>query len=117
MTPTKLEAQRGSFTLSTLFLVILLAFLGVVVARVVPTYLEYLAIKHAVQKAKEASTALEAQEIFNKASQVDDFTAVTAKDLQIEKQDETFKISFAYEKEVKLIDPVYLLIKYSGKSK
>ena len=44
-------------------------------------------------------------------------TSVTGKDLVITKENDKVVIQFAYDKEVELMKPVYLLIKYEGRSK
>ena len=40
-----------------------------------------------------------------------------AKELDITKENDRVVISFAYEKEIELFGPVFLLIKYAGRSK
>ena len=44
-------------------------------------------------------------------------TSITGKDLEITKENDKVVISFAYDKEIELMAPVYLLIKYEGRSK
>jgi hypothetical protein len=43
--------------------------------------------------------------------------SVKGSDLDITKEDEKLVISFAYDKEIELIDPVYLLLKFKGHSR
>ena len=43
--------------------------------------------------------------------------SVLGKELDITKENERVVISFAYEKEIELVGPVFLLIKYAGRSK
>ena len=43
--------------------------------------------------------------------------SITGKDLEITKENEKVVIRFAYQKEIELIAPVFLLIKYEGRSK
>ena len=43
--------------------------------------------------------------------------AVTGKDLDITKENDKVVISFAYNKEIEIMGPVFLLIKYKGGSK
>ena len=42
--------------------------------------------------------------------------SITAKDLTITKENEKVVVSFAYDKEVELVKPVFLLIKFEGRS-
>lgn len=44
-------------------------------------------------------------------------TAVTGRDLEITKEGEQIVVRFAYDKEIELISPVFLLIKFEGQSK
>jgi hypothetical protein len=43
-------------------------------------------------------------------------TTISAKDLVVTKENEKVVVSFAYDKEVELVKPVYLLIKFEGRS-
>ena len=42
---------------------------------------------------------------------------ISGKDLEITKENEQVVIKFAYDKEIELFAPVYLVIKYRGRSK
>jgi hypothetical protein len=42
--------------------------------------------------------------------------SITGKDLVITKENEKVVVSFAYDKEVELVKPVFLLIKFEGRS-
>ena len=43
-------------------------------------------------------------------------TALTGKDLEVTKENDKVVIRFAYNKEVEIVSPVFLLIKYQGSS-
>jgi hypothetical protein len=92
----------------------LIVFGAVIGAKAVPTVIEYQAILKAAHKAKAGSTVAEVRSIFDKASAIDDFTSVKPADLQITKKGDKVVVSFAYDKEIEIFAPVYLLIKYSG---
>jgi Zn-dependent membrane protease YugP len=114
----KLKKQQKGLTFVGLLVVgILLAFAGVIFAQVVPTYIEYMAVQKAVQKASTGSTVSEVRSTFDKASQIDDIKSVTGKDLEIGKEGDRVVVSFAYTREIPLFGPAYLLMKYEGKSK
>ena len=66
------KQQRGLTFLGLLVVGILLAFAGVVVAQLVPTYIEFMAVQKAAQKAAAGTTVSEVRSIFDKASQIDD---------------------------------------------
>jgi beta-lactam-binding protein with PASTA domain len=107
--------QRGISIMSLLFVGIVLAFLGVVGAQVVPTVIEYQAINKAANKAaKEGNTVAEVRTIFDKSQSIDDFKAVTPKDLDVTKNGDKIVVKFAYNKEIHLGGPAFLLLKYEG---
>jgi len=108
--------QRGISFIGLLFVAIVLACVGVVVAQVIPTLIEYQAITKAANKAKEGTTVPEVRAIFDRAQAIDDFTSVTGKDLEVRKDGDKVVVSFAYDREIHLFGPAYLLLKYRGRS-
>ena len=92
----------------------MIAFAGVIAAQVIPTLIEFQAIKKAADKAKDANTVPDVRKIFDQAASVEDIKSITGKDLEIAKQGEKTVVSFAYNKEIHLGGPVYLLLKYKG---
>lgn len=112
--------QRGLSLISLMVAGVLVALIALVVMKVVPTVIEFTAIKKAVVKAASASPTGNLQEIrnaFDRAQAIDDFQAVAAKDLKIVKQGDKSIVSFAYEKKIALFGPASLLIEYEGSSK
>ena len=109
--------QQGISFLGLLFVVVVLGCVGVIAAQVIPTLIEYQAIEKAVNKAKEGTTVPEVRAIFDRAQAVDDFTAVSGKDLDVRKVGEKVVVSYAYEREIHLVGPAFLLLKYKGQSR
>ncbi|TNF60131.1 MAG: DUF4845 domain-containing protein [Burkholderiales bacterium] len=110
--------QRGLTFIGLLFVGIILAFAGVVVAQVVPTYVEYMAVQKATDKAAAAgSTVAEIRASFDRAAQIDDIRTIAGKDLEVTKQGDRVVVSFDYTREIHLFGPAYLLMKYQGRSK
>ena len=110
--------QRGISLIGLLFVGVVLAFGGVVGAQVVSTLIEYQAITKAVNKVAAAGgTVGEIRTSFDKAQNIDDFKAIGGKDLEISKNGDKVVVSFAYQKEIHLGGPAYLLLKYAGSSK
>jgi Tfp pilus assembly major pilin PilA len=109
--------QRGISFIGLLFVVGVLACLGVLGAQVFPTVVEYQAILKAVQKSSEGNTVPEVRQIFERASAIDDFTSITGKDLDVTKNGDKVVVKFAYDKQIHMFGPAYLLLKYSGQSK
>jgi Domain of unknown function (DUF4845) len=110
--------QRGISFIGLLIVGGFLAFFGVIAAQVFPTAIEYNAISKAATKAaREGSSVADVRNLFDRASQIDDIKSVTGKDLEVTKEGDKIVASFAYEKEIHLGGPAYLLLKYAGKSK
>ena len=117
MITTSKNRQRGISFFGLLFLGVILAFLAIVGARVVPTVTEYLSIQKAAKKAAaDGDTVPAVQASFERSKAVDYFDAISGKDLDITKQGDKVVVSFAYDKEIPLFGPAYLLIKYRGSS-
>lgn len=111
------QKQRGLTFLSLLIVGILLAYAGVILAQVVPTYTEFLTVQKAAKKASEGTTVAEVRSIFDKAANIDYITSISAKDLDIGKEGDQVVVSFAYVREIHLVGPAYLVMKYEGSSK
>ena len=114
------RAERGVTMIGLLFWAIVVAFVALIVVRVLPTINEYSTILRAVQKiAREApSTVAEARGAFEKQKEIEySISSIGGKDLQVSKENDKVVIRFAYDKEVELFEPVFLLIKYRGEGR
>jgi hypothetical protein len=109
--------QRGISFVGLLFVAAVIACVGVVVAQVIPTLIEYQAITKAANKAKEGTTVPEVRAIFDRAQAIDDFQSVSGKDLDVKKVGDKVVVSFAYQREIHLFGPAYLTLKYEGQSR
>ena len=108
--------QRGISFISILIVSGIIAFGGVIAAQVIPTLIEFQAIKKATNKAKDGTSVAEVRKIFDNATSVDDITSIAGKDLEITKEGEKTVVGFSYNKEIHIGGFVYLLLKYTGKS-
>jgi hypothetical protein len=118
VTPKRAQ-QRGISLLGLLFWAIVIAMLALVVLRVFPTVNEYLTIQRAVNKiaTSGASSVPEIRAAFERQKEIEySISSISCKDLTVTKENDQVVIGFAYDKEVPLFDPVFLLIKYSGRS-
>jgi Domain of unknown function (DUF4845) len=111
--------QRGITLFGLLMWAILIGAVSLVVMRVVPSSIEYFAIVKAINRisAEPGATVPQIRNAFDKQREIDDFKAITGKDLSITKENEQVVIGFAYDSEIELFKPVYLLIKYEARSK
>ena len=114
------QHQRGITLFGLMFWAIVVGFVALLVMRVLPTMNEYFTIQKAVNKiaVDGGTTVPEIRNAFEKTKDIEySITSISAKDLNITKENDKVVISFAYDKEIKLLKPVFLLIKYEGRSK
>ncbi len=109
--------QTGLSFFGVLIVGALIVFCFVVGAKVVPTVIEYQAIRKAADKAATGTTVAEVRATFDRAAAVDDISSIKGTDLVVSKNGDKVVVSFAYNKEIELFPPAYLLIKYEGRSK
>jgi Domain of unknown function (DUF4845) len=112
--------QRGITLFGLIFWAIVIGFLGYVLIRTLPTVNEYLTIQRSINKIAEAApqTVAETRQAFDRQKEVEySITAIGGKDLTVTKENDRVVIAFAYDKEIPIYGPVYLLIKYEGRSK
>ncbi|MCY7316074.1 MAG: DUF4845 domain-containing protein [Rubrivivax sp.] len=103
-----------------MFWALLIGFGAYLVVRILPTINEYATIQRAVDKiaAAQPTTVAEVRQLFDKQRDLEySISEVTGKDLVITKENDRVVIAFAYNKEVPIYGPVYVLIKYEGRSK
>ena len=115
-----LATQRGITLIGLLTWAILVGFAGYILIRVVPTVSEAYAIQGVIDRlaAAPANTVPEIRRAFDRQSQIDaTISSIKGDDLDITKENERVVIGFAYEKEIPLFGPAFLVIKYAGRSK
>jgi len=114
------RGQRGVTLFGLLFWAIVVGFVALIVMKVLPTMNEYFTIQKAVNKIAQegATTVPEIRAAFERTKDIEySITSISGKDLKITKENDKVVISFAYDKEIELMSPVFLLIKYEGRSK
>ena len=112
--------QRGVTLFGLLFWAIVVGFVALIGMKVLPTVSEYFTILRAVNKvAKEGGNTVPAiRAAFDRQREIEYVgDTVTGKDLDITKENDKVVVSFAYDKEIEVMKPVYILIKYEGHSK
>ena len=114
------RAERGVTLIGLLLWAIVVAFVALIIVRVLPTINEYSTILRAVQKiAKDSpATVAEARSAFEKQKEIEySISSISSKDLVVTKENDKVVIRFAYDKEVEIFEPVFLLIKYRGEGR
>ena len=111
--------QGGISLVGLLFWGVVIAFTGVVAARTFPSVLEYYTIKRVINSivAENPTTVPAVRAEFERSKQIEySIVSISGADLVVTKDNDKLKISFAYDKQIDLAGPVYLLIKYEGSS-
>jgi hypothetical protein len=112
--------QRGVTLFGLVFWALLVGFAAYVAVRTLPTVNEYLTIQRAVENIAKAqpATVAEARQAFDKQKDLEySISAISGSDISVTKENDKVVIGFAYDKLVPLYGPVYILIKYEGRSK
>lgn len=116
---TPRRGQRGLSLFGLLSWAIVIGFFGYLAVVVFPTVNEYLTVKRAVDKiaAESPATVPEVRAAFERQKSIEySISSINGNDLDITKENDRLVIRFAYEKEIPIVGPVYLLLKYQGRS-
>lgn len=114
------HAQAGMGLFELLFWLVLIGGTVLIGLKVFPTVNEYFTIQRAVEKIaiSGASSVPEVRAAFEATKAVEySITSIGGKDLQVTKEGDKTVIRYAYNVEIELFPPVYLLMKYEGRSK
>ncbi|MGE5650051.1 DUF4845 domain-containing protein [Noviherbaspirillum sp. UKPF54] len=107
------DGQEGLSLVGFMFVTAIIAVLVVLGMKVVPTVIEYTAIKKAITTATaNAASARDIQVAFDKQRDAGYIESVSGKDLEITKTADGFDVSVSYEKRIGLIGPTSLVIDY-----
>ncbi len=118
-TPPPRRRQRGISLFGLMFWAIVVGFVAYVAVVVFPTVNEYVTIKRTVEQiaAENPTTVGEVRSKFDKQKSIEySISSISGKDLEVTKENDRVVIAFAYDKEIPLFGPVYLLLKYEGRS-
>ena len=109
--------QRGASIISMFFLAVILCcvlFLGL---QIFPSVNEYLTIRKVVSQIMRNNPAGpgDVRNAFEKATEVEySIHTINSKDLDIKPDGDGFRTTYAYNVEIPIFEPVYILVKYSG---
>ncbi|QCP14629.1 DUF4845 domain-containing protein [Pseudoduganella umbonata] len=107
--------QRGISLTGLIVVLALVGLIGVLAMKILPTYTEYRAVNDAIGKARTAgSTPQEIRAAFDRSAEVNYISAISGRDLTIERIDGELVVSFAYDKKIHLAGPASVLLEYSG---
>jgi len=118
--PRSRAQQRGITLFGLVFWAVVIGAGAYLALRVLPTVNEYMTIQSAVEKiaATQPPTVAEARAAFERQRDLEySITSITGKDLLVSKENDKVVIGFAYDKEIPIYGPVFVVIKYEGRSK
>jgi len=111
------QQQRGAGLIALILVGGALVMAAMVVMQIIPTLVEYESATKAAKRAAEGSTVAEVRSLFDKAATIDDIHSIQSKDLVISKENDRVVVEFAYEREIHLAGPAWLVMRYSGSSR
>jgi Domain of unknown function (DUF4845) len=114
------RGQQGVTLFGLMFWALLIGFGAYLVIRVFPTVNEYLTIQTTVEKIARGNptTVAEARSAFDKQKDIEySISSISGKDLIVTKENDKVVVAYAYDKLVPIWGPVYILIKYEGRSR
>jgi Domain of unknown function (DUF4845) len=114
------RSQRGVSMFGLLLWGITVGFVGYLLVRTLPTVNEFLTIQKSVNKiaAEGLPTVGDIRKAFDRQKDIEySIKSISGKDLEITKESDRVVIAFAYDVEVPIMGPVFLLVKYEGRSK
>lgn len=116
---SKHRRQRGVTLIGLLFWAVLIASLTLLALKVLPPLNEYFTIQRAINKlvTNNPGSVPEIRAAFERQKQIEySIASISGKDLEITKENDKVIISFGYDKEIELVEPVFLVIKFRGRS-
>ena len=111
------RGQRGASLLGMAVLAVVVAFLMLMAARIFPVVSEFLTVRRAVSQIMQnaPTTALEIRTAFDRQKAVEySIKSISGKDIDVQQVGDKLRASYSYNVEVEIVEPVYLLIKFSG---
>ncbi|CAN7308356.1 DUF4845 domain-containing protein [Acidovorax sp. Leaf78] len=110
--------QRGLSFIGVVFLGLIAVAIFAIGGQSIPIFLEYQAVNKAASKAaKEGSTVNDVRGIFDRASAIDNISAIQGKDLDVVKRGDKIVVSFKYSREIALAGPAFLVYRFEGQTK
>jgi uncharacterized membrane protein YhiD involved in acid resistance len=111
------SCQKGFSLFGLLATAIVVAVIALVAMKVLPALNEYFTIERTIRKIADSgvTTVAEVRSAFSKQKEIEySISSIEPGDLQVDANGDRLTISFAYDKEIELMEPVYLLIKFHG---
>lgn len=106
--------QRGITFFGFVLLIAFIVAAFAIGSQSVPIFLEYMAAKKAIEKAKNEGTVAGVRAAFDRAAAIDDINSIKGSDLEVTKVDDKVQVSFKYSREIHLTGPAYLVYRFEA---
>ena len=116
----RLHGQRGTSLLGLFLVAVIVGFLALMAMRSFPAVNEYLTIRKALNKIMKdgPANAEDIRRSFSRQSEVEySISTIKPSDLDITQVNDRLVVRVKYDKEIEIIDPVYLLLKFDCSAK
>jgi hypothetical protein len=113
------SSQRGMTVFGLIFVAIIVGFVALMGIRVFPSVNEYLTIRKSINQIMKSgpNSPAEIRTAFAKQKEIEySIKTLDPKDLEITQNGTRLTTRFAYDVEVPIVEPVFLLIKYDGQA-
>jgi hypothetical protein len=111
--------QRGTSLFGLFVIAVIVAFIGLMAIRTFPSVNEYLTVRKVVRQImrENPSSPAEVRKAFERATEVEyAIKTISAKDLEVTQVGDRLRCAFDYNVEIPIVEPVFLLVKYSGEA-
>ena len=113
----RIPSQRGASLLGMVVIAVVVGFFMLMGARVFPSVNEYLTIRRAIAHIMKSNptSANDVRNAFERTTEVEySIKSLAPKDLVVTPVGDKLRTSYAYNVEIPIIEPVFLLVKYEG---
>lgn len=108
--------QRGMSFFGLVFIGVFAVAAFAIGGQSVPIFLEYVAAKRALDKAKIEGTVTGVRAAFDRAAAIDNISSIQGKDLEVTKRGDKVVVSFKYSREIALAGPAYLVYRFEAQT-
>jgi uncharacterized membrane protein YhiD involved in acid resistance len=116
----RLHGQRGTSLLGLFLIAVVVGFFALMAMRCFPAINEYLTVRKALNQIMKngPANAEDIRRSFERQTEVEySISTVKASDLEITQVNDRLVVHVKYDKEIEIMDPVYLLLKFDHTAK
>ena len=112
------HSQKGLSFIGLVLIGVLAVSVFAIGGQSLPILLEYQAVAKAAQKAaNEGGTVAQVRASFDRAAHIDDIASIHGAELDITKSGDRVVVGYAYERQIPLVGPAYLVYRFKDQTK